>query len=107
MIYLTAIKSLVIIRYILIGQLIRAFLMALPIEVVINMVKSLRRGDRARAVLVVKMMKYLVLNIRREVGKRGLYGYVREGFYINIPNSLVKEYLIEYLALRKALLGRL
>lgn len=85
-------KWLTTVRYFPLKHVLRALLLYLPVEVLINVLKSVRKGERARARLQLRIVWHVARNLRREASFRrrwrpGLRGL--EGFIMDVPSPLI------------------
>jgi len=98
-------KWLTTLRYLPLREVVMSFLLGFPIEVLTNTFKSLRSRERPRARLVLRMVKYLIENVRRELMIRRKWSsrhHLMKNHIIALQNPLVQKHLRE-LAIKKAL----
>ncbi len=94
-------------RYLPLNYLIESILMSGATDLIANFIKSFKPWERNRLPLLLRIYLYLARNIRRELSKRIMYTRTEafkglRDYIIRVPNPLVKEPLLEYMALIKA-----
>jgi hypothetical protein len=81
------------IRYMPLANMIASLLIALPLEFLVNIIKSIRRQERWRAPLYVKILRFIarkfVSNARKRPGAMALKNL--KSLMINVKSPLSKE----------------
>jgi len=81
------------IRYLPLIHLLKSLLVALPLEFLVNIAKSIK-ANKIRTKLYLKIIMYLAKNFHRELVVRGKYRSKIEAlrkFIVHIPNPLMKH----------------
>jgi len=81
------------IRYMPLRNMLTSLLIALPLEFIINIAKSIRRQERQRASLYAKILKFIAKEFVSDVRKRANVGDVRKlkELIISVKSPLSKE----------------
>lgn len=101
-------KWLTTLRYFPLKHVVMSFLLAFPIEGLINVLKSFRKGGRIRLRLMIRTTKYIISNLRRELAIRRTWASKHSlltDFIINLRSPLARKGLKEQ-AIKKTLLLR-
>jgi len=95
------------IRYLPSKYLFNSLLFSASIDFIANFFKSFRKSERNRILLQLRIYGYLLRNIKRELNIRSIYSSSNlkdlDRYIVKIPNPLIKENLLEKIALIKVL----
>jgi GT2 family glycosyltransferase len=79
------------IRYMPLRNLLLSLLIALPLEFIINMIKSVKRKERLRALLYVRILLFLVKKLSSNMKKRAGDTSSLKKLIVNVKSPLSKE----------------
>jgi GT2 family glycosyltransferase len=84
-------KWLTTIRYMPLKNLLRSLLIALPLEFIINLVKSVKKKERLKALLYVRILLFLVKKLGSNMKKRAGDTSNLKKLIVNVKSPLSKE----------------